>query len=214
MNFFLVSFWSFVIGGIVFSTLLAIRGDSERQRLLVRRWKRQYPETDVEYDRFNTREERSTTATLGSDDLLRLATDLQRVAVEEGSLVLDVASQLELYALHLRLDCAPFSLEMLTGDGPADERELRRLTVTGQGVHTGVLATYPGELLGTEFSMDLAARQVELRVLRVRPAAGSGRLELYGLLPDDAESDLSVDVNAYRLEASFPAASLRSLARV
>ena len=198
-----------IVAAIIAAALVA-RTASEQQRLAERRWKRQHPEPLTTYDRFNTQSERTTHVRVDGATLY-LTTDLQRVTCEADNLLLEIGSQLELFPLRIELALTAFSDTWLRHNGGIDERGLRHVGVAGTGWESSVLIGYLNELLFLKMSQDLAARSVQLRVIRMRREPNTARIQCYGLLPNDDEFDFWFDTAAFRLGVSLPVRALQQL---
>ena len=184
---------------------------NERTRLAQRRLARQNPEVDYNYDRFNTKVERRTTVS-AEDDRVKLRTDLQRVALTESRLLLEVVSQLELYRFAVDLAVEPFPLEYLTASTAIDDKVLKKLTLTGHGVDSAILIDKVNRLLGYDIELDLASDAVTLKIIAIKRAAGSRQLLCYGLGPNGGEFDLTIDPDSYTLGAEVSLDLVGSLA--
>lgn len=193
-----MSIWLLLIIGALLTAFLHSKSKSDELKTRERLHRRMSPEINYEYNRFNTKKERSTTIT-SEGEFIRIETDVEKIIVIDNKLTLEIQSQLELYGLYLQISINPFNVEHLKNPQDSLEKKTAEMEIYGYGVHSAILIDQLNKLFDINLSMDFAAKMHKLKILSISTEKDTGTMKFYCIDGKNQEFDFWFDAKNNRI---------------
>lgn len=207
-----IIFW-WILAGIssIITAYLINRNHSEKLRIEEARLKRESPDVNYDYNRFNTKDQRTTSFEILNDQLI-IETDIQHVQIANEMLFLRNSSEVEnLGKIRFDLIVTPFIKELISADVYTQSDVVGMVIFFAHEPYTSVLLDYLKDVHKISLSLPENFKNTYLQFNAVITDPADNIVQVKGLFLDGQTWEVKLNIKSFRIQLQAPIYSLSKI---
>ncbi len=204
----IVIWWIFAGISSIVTAYLIHRNQSEKLNIEEARLKRESPDVNYDYNRFNTKDRRTTSSEILNDRLI-IETDMQHVQIANEMLFLRNSLEIEnLGKIRFDLIVTPFIKELISADVYTQSDISGRIIFFAHEPYTCVLLEYLRDVHKINLSLPEDFKNTYLQFNAVITDPADDIVQVKGLFLDGQVWEVKLNIKSFRIWLQAPISSL------
>ncbi|MCB0707753.1 MAG: hypothetical protein KDC34_20700 [Saprospiraceae bacterium] len=196
--------------GVLFAAYANYNRHTDRLNSLQKRHDLKNPELEYEYNRFNTKKERTTFIKIENDKLI-LKTDIQNIRIINQTLVSKISSEYEDFPLIFDVVVQPFEKVLFELEGYTNFNQDGIIIMGSYGMHTKLTIEKIDQLRFLVEFIPEKPKATYLKLNSFKVDTMENLVILNGNFPDMNEFMVIIDYESFKLEVHAPVESIRTI---
>ncbi len=199
-----------ILAGVssILTAYLIHRNHSEKLRIEEARLKKESPDVNYDYNRFNTKDQRTTNIEISNEQFI-IETDMQHVQIANEMLFLRNSSEIvNLGKIRFDLTVTPFIKELISADIYTQSDISGMIIFFAHEPYTSVLLEYLKEVHKISLSLPEDFKNTYLQFNAVITDPADDIVQIKGLFLDGQRWEVNLNIKSYRIRLQAPISSL------
>ena len=199
-----------ILAGVssILTAYLIHRNHSEKLRIKEARLKKESPDVNYDYNRFNTKDQRTTNIEISNEQFI-IETDMQHVQIANEMLFLRNSSEIvNLGKIRFDLTVTPFIKELISADIYTQSDISGMIIFFAHEPYTSVLLEYLKEVHKISLSLPEDFKNTYLQFNAVITDPADDIVQIKGLFLDGQRWEVTLNIKSYRIRLQAPISSL------
>ena len=201
--------FALIMIGVLYSIYTKQRIQTQRLKSVQKRYEIQNPVVDYNYNRLNTKKERSATLNISEEQFYALL-DIQNIRIAKGMLISKISSEYDNVAIQFDLIVKPFEKDLFEVEGYRNFTQQGIMIFWSYGDHTKFPLESIEELNFLEDIIPRKPKGFYLKLSDLTVDGASNTINLIGTFEDGQDFMVTINHQSYLLELKAPMESVQN----